>query len=233
VIAVETAPTSEAIAAQAAARIAELLADAIAARGVAHLAVSGGNTPEPMFEALAVQPVAWDAVHLWQVDERVAPRGSAERNLASIEGALLSRISLPDDHLHPMPVEADDLRAAAQAYGAELAAFCGGVVDVVHLGLGEDGHTASWPPGDPVVDDENRDVDMVGPFRGVMRMTLTPRLVNRARHIIFLVTGVDKADIAARLLAGEPVLPACRVRLDNTELFAGGGAEAKVASAAP
>ena len=230
-ITVRTAPTSDAIAARAAARIADLLGEAIAARSVAHLALSGGNTPRPMFEALAAQPVAWEAVHLWQVDERVAPSGSPERNLTSIEAALLSRISLPDDHLHPMPVEATDLGAAAEAYATELVAFGGGVLDVVHLGLGGDGHTASWPPGDPVEDDQARDVDVVGPFHGVIRMTLTPRAVNRARHIIFLVTGSDKADICARLLTGEPALPACRVATDKAELFAGGGAEAEVAPA--
>jgi 6-phosphogluconolactonase len=227
---VETAPSSAAIALRAAERIAGLLGEAIAARGVAHLALSGGNTPQAMFELLASQPVGWEAVHLWQVDERVAPAGSPERNLTSIQADLVSRISLPDDHLHPMPVEAVDLRAAAEAYAAELAAVSGGVLDVVHLGLGDDGHTASWPPGDPVVDD-TRDVDVVGPFHGVIRMTLTPRAVNRARHIIFLVTGSGKANMCARLLTGEPALPACRVRPDKAELFAGGGAEAEVAPA--
>ena len=99
------------------------------------------------------------------------------------------------------------------------------------LRLRSAGRTASWPPGDPVEDDQARDVDVVGPFHGVVRMTLTPRAVNRARHIIFLVTGSGKADMCARLLAGEPALPACRVRPDKAELFAGGGAEAEVAPA--
>jgi 6-phosphogluconolactonase len=231
VIGVTTAPTSAAIAERCAARIATLLGAAIEARGIAHLAVSGGNTPQPMFEALASLPVAWDAVHLWQVDERVAPLGSPERNLTTLQADLVARIPLPDGHLHPMPVEAADVQAGARAYAEELNGY-GGVLDVVHLGLGDDGHTASWPPGDPVVDERRSDVDVVGPFHGVIRMTLTPPAVNRARHILFLVTGPDKADMARRLLAGEQVLPACRVRLDNTELFAGGGAEAEVGSAA-
>jgi 6-phosphogluconolactonase len=228
VIRVEVAPTVEEISGLAAAYIATLLGAAIDTRGAGHLAVSGGNTPQPMFEALATLPVAWAAVHIWQVDERDAPAGTAERNLTSLEATLLAKITLPEGHFHPMPVEAADLRAAAGVYSAELAAACGGVLDVVHLGLGDDGHTASWPPGDPVLDDRSSDVDVVGPFHGVVRMTLTPPAVNRARDVLFLVTGPDKADMAARLVAGEPVLPACRVQPDHAVLFAGGGAEAKV-----
>jgi 6-phosphogluconolactonase len=225
VIGVEKAATSEAIAGRAAARIAALLDAAVKARGRADLAVSGGSTPRPMFAALAGLTVPWADVHLWQVDERVAPPGSSERNLTSLEDALVSRISLPAGNFHPMPVDEPDLQAAADAYAAELRAQCGGVLDVVHLGLGDDGHTASWPPGNPIVDERVTDVAVVGPFHGVVRMTLTPLAVNRARDVVFLVTGSEKAGTAARLLAGVPALPACRVRHDHTELFVGGGAE--------
>lgn len=224
-IGVEKAATSEAIAGLAAARVAALLDAAVKARGRADLAVSGGNTPRPMFLALAGLAVSWPDVHLWQVDERVAPPGSSERNLTSLEDALVSRIPLPPANFHPMPVDDKDLQAAADTYAAELHAQCGGVLDVVHLGLGDDGHTASWPPGNPIVDERVTDVVMVGPFHGVVRMTLTPPAVNRARDVVFLVTGSDKAETAARLLAGVPALPACRVRQDHTELFVGGGAE--------
>ncbi len=226
-ITVETEPTAEGIAERAAARIAALLSSAVEARGTAHLAVSGGNTPRPMFAALAGLAVPWPDIHVWQVDERVAPPGSPERNLTDLEQALLARVALPDGNFHPMPVNAPDLKAAAEAYAADLHASCQGVLDVVHLGLGDDGHTASWPPGNPIVDEQLADVAMVGPFHGVVRMTLTPPAVNRARHVLFLVVGADKAGTTAELVAGAPALPACRVRQDGTELFAGGGAEPK------
>ncbi len=227
VIGLETAATSDGIAHLAATRVAALLSAAVEARGTAHLAVSGGNTPQPMFVALASLPVDWSAVHVWQVDERVAPAGSPERNLTSLKDALLARIPLPDGNLHPMPVEDPDLEAAADDYAADLHAACRGVLDVVHLGLGDDGHTASWPPGSPIIEERITDVAVVGPFHGVVRMTLTPPAVNRARDVVFLVIGPEKADMTARLLAGVPALPACRVRQDHTELFAGGGAEPK------
>jgi 6-phosphogluconolactonase len=225
VIALETAATSDGIAHLCATRVAALLSAAVEARGTAHLALSGGTTPQPMFVALASLPVDWSAVHIWQVDERVAPPGSPERNLTTLQDALLARIPLPDGHLHPMPVEDPDLEAAADDYAADLHAACRGVLDVVHLGLGGDGHTASWPPGSPIIEERITDVAVVGPFHGVVRMTLTPLAVNRARNVVFLVIGPEKADMTARLLAGVSALPACRVRQDHTELFAGGGAE--------
>jgi 6-phosphogluconolactonase len=231
-IRVETASTAAGIAELAAERIASLLADAVDARGSAHLAVSGGNTPQPMFVALASLPVPWNVVHVWQVDERVAPPGSPERNLTTLTEALISRVPLPAANLHPMPVDEPDLQQAAGTYAADLHAACGGVLDVVHLGLGDDGHTASWPPGNPIVDERTSDVAIVGPFHGEVRMTLTPLAVNRAREVVFLVIGPDKADMAARLIAGAPALPACRVRQDRTELFVGGGAEAKASQEA-
>jgi 6-phosphogluconolactonase len=227
VIRVETATASGAIAALAAERIASLLGEAVDARGSAHLAVSGGNTPQPMFAALAALPLPWDVVHIWQVDERVAPPGSPERNLTILTEALVSRIPLPAANFHPMPVDEPDLQSAARAYAAALRAACDGVLDVIHLGLGDDGHTASWPPGNPILDERASDVAIVGPFHGVVRMTLTPPAVNRAREVVFLVVGPDKADMAAGLIAGAPALPACRVRQDHTELFVGGGAETR------
>jgi 6-phosphogluconolactonase len=107
-----------------------------------------------------------------------------------------------------MPVTATDLEAAAAEYGAELAVACRGVLDVVHLGLGDDGHTASWPPGDPVIGVTDRDVTVVGPFNDRLRMTLTVSAVNRARLCMVLVAGADKAAAVVKMLARDRSVPA-------------------------
>jgi 6-phosphogluconolactonase len=229
------------LARRGAALVAEAARTAIADRGRFRLAVSGGRTPTAMFAALAEEELAWDAVHLFQVDERLAPAGSPDRNAAGLRSALLDRVALPPDHVHLMDVEradlAADLAAAARDYAAVLGRVADGRLDLVHLGLGEDGHTASWPPGDPVVDATD-DVAWVGPFHGLARLTLTPPAVNRAGHILWLVEGADKADVLARLRAGDPALPASRVRRSGVTLLAdaaaagGGGGGAAAAGGA-
>jgi 6-phosphogluconolactonase len=228
-IPVETAPDSETLAELAADRIAEAAEAAVRERGRFMLAVSGGTTPVAMFAALARRPLPWGAVHLFQVDERVAPDGHPDRNLTDLAAQLVDRVPIPAPNVHPMPVGAADLQAAARAYAAELAAATGGsgVPDLVHLGLGDDGHTASWPPGDPVAaagGPDDPDVAVVGPFNGRLRMTLTPEAVNRARQIVWLVDGAAKAPVVARLLAGDPAIPASRVRTDRAVILAGSGA---------
>jgi 6-phosphogluconolactonase len=223
---IETAQTAEQIATRAAERVAALTRAAVAERGVCHVAFSGGRTPGLMFAALTTMEIPWADVHVWQVDERVAPPGSPERNLTQLRQDLLRRVPIPPANVHPMPVEATDLKAAASAYAADLRELCDGVLDVVHLGLGDDGHTASWPPHDPVLDAHSEDVAVVGPFHGVMRMTLTPPAVNRAGVILFLVTGRDKSQVVSQLLGGNQALPASRVRTTGTVLLAGDGAEA-------
>jgi 6-phosphogluconolactonase/glucosamine-6-phosphate isomerase/deaminase len=165
-------------------------------------------------------------VHVWQVEEAVSREGSPGRNLTGLRADLLSPVHLPPNHVHPMPVEAADLDAAAGAYGAALRAACDGVLDVVHLGLDDDGRTASWPPRDRVLRERTADVAVVGPVHGVMHLTLTPGAVNRARQVLFLVTGLQRAQVVAHLLGGSRTLPASRVRGEHTVLMAGGGAEA-------
>jgi 6-phosphogluconolactonase len=227
VMEIETARTADEIAARAAEWIAAHLRTAVEERGAAHLAVSGGSTPGLMFSALAgLSGVPWPQVHIWQVDERVAPKGSPDRNLTQLRRDLLRRVPVPSDQVHPMPVEEADLTAAAAAHAAELHDVCDGVLDIVHLGLGDDGHTASWPPHHPVLNETSVDVAVVGPFHGVLRMTLTPAAVNRARDVMLLVTGRDKAQVLSQLLGGDQSLPASRVRKERTVLMAGGGAEA-------
>jgi len=204
--------------------VAARLTEAIDARGRATLAVSGGSTPTAFFAELAVRKLAWESVHVFQVDERVAPPGP-ERNMTGLREALLERVPIPPGNVHPMPVDEPDLAAAASGYGEEMRAVIGtgGRLDVVHLGLGDDGHTASWPPGDPVVDAAD-DVAVVGPFNGRLRMTLTPPAVNRADWIVWLISGVTKAAALRGLLAGDAALPASRVRRNDVTLLADGTA---------
>jgi 6-phosphogluconolactonase len=216
---IDILPDAGELARRGAEQVVSAARSAVARSGRAVLAFSGGSTPARMFAALAGESLPWSQIHVFQVDERVAPDGDPDRNIGQIRSALVERGVLPEANLHAMPVTAPDLRAAAAAYAEVLAASTGGVIDLVHLGLGDDGHTASWPPGDPVVDSES-DVAVVGPYRGRVRMTVTPRLVNRATRILWLVSGADKAEALRRLVAGDPAVPASRVRRRGAVLLA-------------
>jgi 6-phosphogluconolactonase len=210
-----------ALVAQAGARfIAAEARAAVQARGQFLLAISGGTTPWEMLRILAGESVPWHGIHLFQVDERVAPAGHADRNLTHLIESL-RHAPLRPRQIHPMPVEADDLAAAAVQYSSELAALTGSppVLDLVHLGLGADGHTASLVPGDRVLDVADRDVAITGEYQGRRRMTLTYPLINRARKILWLVTGASKAAMLARLRAADPTIPAGRVRQDNARIL--------------
>jgi 6-phosphogluconolactonase len=170
------------------------------------LALSGGRTPRRMLELLAPGALAGEGLAIYQVDERVAPDGDPDRNLTAI------REALPDaalDRLHPMPVLEADLDAAADAYAAALPE----PIDLVHLGLGPDGHTASLVPGDSVLEVRDRLVAMTGgAYQGRHRMTLTYPALDAAGRILWLVTGGDKREALARLLDGDPSIPAGRVQ---------------------
>ncbi|MGH8993990.1 MAG: 6-phosphogluconolactonase [Acidimicrobiia bacterium] len=218
---IEVAPDAVALAKAAAGRIIEAADRAFDTRGRFLVAFSGGSTPLPLLDELTHRPLPWRSIHVFQVDERVAPFGHPDRNLTALTGHLLDRVPIPDANVHPMPVEASDLDAAAADYAAELAEVTGdGVLDLVHLGLGDDGHTASWPPGDPVLDVTDADGAVVGLFNGYRRMTLTPPAVNRAGRILWLVDGPAKAPVLARLLDGDPTIPASRVRRDGAIVLA-------------
>lgn len=219
---VEDFESPDAAAQRAAVMIAATARDAVAERGRFVMAVSGGKTPWLMMQALAGEDVPWDRVHLVQVDERIAPADHPDRNLTQLRASLLNRVPLPADHIHAMPVEAADLDAAAQAYEDTLNEIAGtpAVLDFVHLGLGPDGHTASLVPSDPVLNVTDADVALTGVYQGRRRMTLTYPIINRARRILWLVTGDDKATALAKLLAADPSIPAGCVRQEDSIIVA-------------
>ena len=217
----EVLTDAEAVAQRAAVLIAEAARAAVAARGRFLVAVSGGHTPWRMLRAFAREAVPWEHVHVLQVDERVAPAGDPDRNLTHLQESLL-QAPLRSEQLHAMPVEEQNLTAAAARYVAVIRSLAGlpPVLDLVHLGLGPDGHTASLVPGDPVLEVTDADVALTGIYQGRRRMTLTYPILNRARRILWLVTGAEKADMLLRLRAGDESIPAGRVRRDRALILA-------------
>ena len=184
---------------------------AIADSGRFTFAVSGGRTPWAMFEHLTKDDVAWDLIDIYQVDERVAPTGDPDRNLTHLYESLPPQVTI-----HAMPVERADLDAASLLYANELPAQ----FDLIHLGLGPDGHTASLVPGDPALEVADRDVAVTGPYMGHRRMTLTYPVINRATEVLWLVAGADKADALRRLQVGDRSIPAGRVSAPSQVIFA-------------
>jgi 6-phosphogluconolactonase len=219
---IEVLADADAVASQAAAIIAAEARDAVVARGRFVMAVSGGRTPWQMLRALAGEKVPWEEVQVVQVDERVAPPGDPDRNLTHLREALLTRVPLRPEQLHAMPVEASDLKAAASQYTRTLQQLAGSppVLDLVHLGLGPDGHTASLVPGDPVLDVTDTDVALTGAYQWRCRMTLTYPILNRARRILWVVTGSEKAGPLVRLRDGDRAIPAGGVRQDQALVLA-------------
>lgn len=257
---IEVLADSVSVAARAASVIADYAWDCIASRGLFTMAVSGGHTPWIMLRQLAAAHLPWRAVHIFQVDERVAPAGHTDRNLTHIFESLLSNSPLDPDQIYAMPVESPDLEAAAGFYEATLRKlagkpFAGGhaasggpacftlsatrsecvtgelpILDLVHLGLGPDGHTASLVPGDPVLEIDHADVALSGPYQGRRRMTLTYPILNRARNILWVVTGADKARMVKRLVDGDRGIPAGRVSCDRALVLADAAAAGRYTS---
>jgi len=192
---IEVLDSADSVAHRAAAVIAADARAAVTARGQFVMAVSGGHTPWVMLRALQAEEVPWPAVHLVQVDERVAPAGHPDRNLIHLRESLLDHAPLVPEQIHNMPVESPDLEAAAAQYATTLRQISGSppVLDLVHLGLGPDGHTASLVPGDPVLDVENADVAITGVYQGRRRMTLTYPMINLARRVLWVVTGARRS----------------------------------------
>ena len=219
---IEVFDDADSVARAAAAAIAADTRAAIATRGRFALAVSGGHTPWIMLRALAGEDIPWAGVHVCQVDERVAPDGHTDRNLTHLRASLLQHAPLRPEQIHAMPVETADLQAAATQYALALREIAGSppVLDLVHLGLGPDGHTASLVPGDPVLDVTGADVAPTGVYQGRRRMTLTYPMLNRARRVLWVVTGSEKVEMLRRLRDGDLSIPAGRVRREQALLLA-------------
>jgi 6-phosphogluconolactonase len=194
---------------------------AIDERGRFTLALSGGSTPWLMLDHLARLDLPWDRFHVVQVDERVAPDGDAERNLTHIKAQFTSRVAIPPGQVYAMPVLEENLDAAALNYMHTLQGLAGtpAILDLVHLGLGGDGHTASLFPGNPVLGSLARDVDIARLEQQRIRMTLTYPVINRARNILWLISGADKAGMLQRLIAQDPSIPAGRVSQDQATII--------------
>lgn len=219
---IEVLPDVDAVARKGAQMIAAAARQAVKERGRFTVALSGGRTPWQMLSALSKQDVPWREVNVVQVDERVAPEGDPDRNLTHIYESLLQHTPLEREQIYAMPVEMPDVEHALKNYSDILQRIAGvlPVLDLVHLGLGPDGHTASLVPGDPVLNVTDSDVALTGLYQGRRRMTLTYPILNRAREILWIVTGKDKVAALAQLRAGDQTIPAGRIQRDNAVVLA-------------
>jgi 6-phosphogluconolactonase len=229
---IEVYSDDESTARAAAKYIAAEASAAVAARGRFVMAVSGGRTPWIMLRALATEGLPWERIHVVQVDERVAPAGHSDRNLTHLLESLLVRSPICPERIHAMPVESPDLEAGVAQYVSTLRDIAGSppVLDLVHLGLGPDGHTASLVPGDPVLNITDADVALTGEYQHRRRMTLTYPMINRARRILWLATGSEKADMLNRLRHADASIPAGRISQERAVIFADQSATEGVAA---
>ena len=217
-IRVHVYPDVQQLARAAADVVASEIGWAITRRGVAFIALSGGATPWLMLEALRHHPIDWGATHLFQVDERNAPQASTDRSSTQLREVLTDHIAIPDPNVHMIPITGA-LAADADRYGREVQEITGGVFDLIHLGLGDDGHTASLTPGDTALDVVDAPAVATQEYRGYQRVTLTYPVINAARTILWLTNGADKAIPLQQLLQQDPAIPAGRVLQTNAQVF--------------
>jgi 6-phosphogluconolactonase len=207
-----TVPDASSLAQRGASFVAAQARAAVADHGRFRWAVSGGRSPWAMFAELADEDVPWESMEIFQVDERVAPEGDPDRNLTHLHRSLGQAPAT----VLPMPVNDPDLDRAAASYAGQLPAR----FDLVHLGLGPDGHTASLVPGDPVLEVTDALVALTAPYQGRRRMTLTYPALARADEILWLITGEDKRGPLAQLLRRDPSIPAGRVQARHSTVLA-------------
>jgi len=218
---IEVLPSEDAVARRAAAEIADAIRRTVRRGRTFTFAVSGGRTPWRMLDHLAAHDLPWDRVHVTQVDERVAPDDHADRNWTHVRAHLGSRVPSPANQWHEMPVNHGDPERVAADYAATLARIAGDppVLDLVHLGLGTDGHTASLVPGDAALASHDA-VAATAQYQGRRRVTLTFATLARARRVLWVVTGEEKRDALARLVRGDAAIPAARFRAKSALLLA-------------
>lgn len=221
---IEVLANDDAVAKAAAGVIAAEARAAVVARGVFTLAVSGGKTPWAMLRDLASEEVPWSQVHVFQIDERIAPEGDPDRNLTHLHESLLGNAPIPKENIHAMPVNAADPVEGCREYEQTLREICGNppTLDMAHLGLGPDGHTASLVPNDPVLQVTDSDVALTDPvnlYQNRRRMTLTYPMINRSRKIMWLATGAAKIPMIVKLKAADPSIPGGRIAQENALLL--------------
>ncbi len=231
---IEILPDADTAAHWAAAFIAARARQGVRERGRFACALSGGATSLTLLAALARQRLPWGSVDLFQSDERAAPRHSADRNYSQLDELLISQVGLSPRRVHAMLTDGADLTAAAAAYADVLTAVAGipPILDLIHLGLGSDGHTASLVPGDPALDLVGGWVAVTRPYHGRRRLTLTLPTLAQARCVLWLVCGARKADALLRLANGDDGIPAGRVPRDRALIVADAAAAANQLGAA-
>jgi len=209
------------VAERAAGIIAEQARECFAVRRQFVMAVSGGSTVRAMLRMLGKEEVPWGGVYVVQGHERVGRTGNHDSNLPDIREALMEDTPIDPSHIHPMPVGLPDLDAAAEQYARTLRVLCGNppILDLVQLELFSTGRTAALIPGDPVLEIMDRDVAVTEVHEACKRMTLTYPVINRARQILWMVTGREKIAVLAQLRDGDLAIPASRVRRDQARLL--------------
>jgi 6-phosphogluconolactonase len=214
---IEVFDNADLVAIRAASVIAEEARKAVTMHGRFIFAVSGGKTPWKMLRALADEDVPWKEIHILQVDERLAPDGHPDRNITHLRESLLGYAPILPERIYAMQVEGPDPESAASDYSRTIREIAGSpaIIDLVHLGMGPDGHTASLIPGDTVLDVTDRDVALTGIYQGRHRLTLTYPIINRARKILWLIAGSEKSEVLQRLS-----IPAGRISQENAYVLA-------------
>ncbi|MBN7810751.1 6-phosphogluconolactonase [Algoriphagus sp. H41] len=218
---IRTFQSADEVAQEAANFIADRIRENIAKKDFFTMAISGGRTPWEMIKELAKQDLPWEKVFLFQVDERIAPDGHPDRNLTQLFKSI-ENTKLPTRlNIFPMHVVAEDLDEACQEYAETIKRVTEtGKLDLVHLGIGTDGHTASLIPGDEVLAVQDRDVALTSnPYQGRYRMTLTYPLINQAEKILWIITGEEKAEMLSRLLQQDPTIPAGSIGQEQTTIL--------------
>jgi len=218
---IELFPSANQVAEGAASYLEQLIRETLTQKKTFSMAISGGRTPWEMLKILSKAPLPWTRINLFQVDERIAPDGHADRNLTQLFQAIEGSPMVTRLHIFPMPVTAEDLETGSKDYAELIHEITeGDGLDLIHLGMGSDGHTASLVPGDGVLNQRDRNVACTqGLYQGRIRMTLTYPILNSAKRILWIVTGSEKQEMVQRLLNQDSSIPAGIVNQANALLM--------------